>query len=147
MSFEQLPGQKKFSHPISKNLHPCCTRHGLATLIGAGASAHPEGDPIYMVCGEVTVLMGRIKQPVTITGIEIEGAESLEKFDNFRLDPSQPETRGMKLYFRGKAPEGIDDYTVQLVFKDLRGNRYPTVQHRFKPLPIPERVGIQRGNR
>jgi hypothetical protein len=66
-------------------------------------------------------------------------------FDNFKLSPNQPETRGMRVYFRGRAPKGTDDYTVQLVFKDLRGNRYPTVQHRFKPLPIPERVGIQRG--
>jgi len=78
-------------------------------------------------------------------GIEIEGAESVANFDNFQLNPNQPVTRGMRVYFRGKAPKGTEDYTVQLVFKDLRGNRYPTVEHRFKPLPIPERVDIQRG--
>jgi hypothetical protein len=51
----------------------------------------------------------------------------------------------MRFYFRGKAPAGNDYYTAQLIFKDLRGNRYATVEHRFHPLPIPERVGIERG--
>ncbi|MGD0682304.1 MAG: hypothetical protein ABR990_09650, partial [Terracidiphilus sp.] len=89
-----------------------------------------------MVRGDVTLLMDNIKEPVIITGVRIEGAESLGKFDNFKLDPNQPETRGMRLYFRGKAPEGNDYNTVQLIFKDLRGNSYPTMQLRFNPLPI-----------
>lgn len=100
-----------------------------------------------MIRGEVTLLMDGIKESVIITGVEIEGAESLGKFDNFELSPSKQETRKMKLYFRGEAPKGVNDYTVQLVFKDLKGNRYLTEQHRFKPLPIPERVDIQRGTR
>ena len=99
-----------------------------------------------MVRGDVMLLMDQIAEPVIITGVEIEHAESVGNFDNFQLNPNQPETRGMRLYFRGKAPNGTNDYTVQLVFKDLRGDRYPTVEHRFKPLPIPERVGIQRGH-
>lgn len=110
-------------------------------------SSHPEEDPIYLVRGDVTLLMDNIKEPAIITGVEIEGAESLGNFENFKLEPNQPETRGMRLYFRGKAPEGNDYYTVQLIFKDLRANRYPTALHRFNPLPIPERVGIQRGHR
>jgi hypothetical protein len=110
------------------------------------ATPLPEEDPIYMVRGDVTLLMDNTAEPVIITGVEIEDAESVGNFDNFQLNPNQPETRGMRVYFRGKAPKGTDDYTVRLVFKDLRGNRYPTVEHRFKPLPIPERVGIQRGH-
>jgi membrane protein implicated in regulation of membrane protease activity len=110
------------------------------------ATALPEEDPVYMVRGDVTLLMDNITEPVIITGVEIAGAESVGNFDNFQLNLRQPVTRGMRMYFRGKAPKGTDDYTVQLVFKDLRGNRYPTMEHRFKPLPIPERVGIQRGH-
>jgi membrane protein implicated in regulation of membrane protease activity len=110
------------------------------------ATAHPEEDPIYMVRGDVTLLVDNIAEPIIITGVEIEGAESVGNFDNFQLNPNQPVTRGMRVYFRGKAPKGTEDYAVQLVFKDLRGNRYPTVEHRFKPLPIPERVDIQRGH-
>ena len=94
----------------------------------------------------VTDLVDNIAEPIIITGVEIEGAESVGNFDNFQLNPNQPVTRGMRVYFRGKAPKGTEDYAVQLVFKDLRGNRYPTVEHRFKPLPIPERVDIQRGH-
>lgn len=109
------------------------------------ASAHPDMDPIYVVRGDVTLVMDNVAEPVTITGVEIEGAETVGKFDNFQLDPGQPETRGMRLHFRGKAPAGNDHYAIQLVFKDLRGNRYLTVEHRFQPLPIPERVGIERG--
>jgi len=110
------------------------------------ATRNPEEDPIYMVRGDVTFLMDNIAEPVIITGVEIEGAESVGSFDNFQLNPNQPETRGMRIYFRGKAAKGIDDYAARLVFRDLRGNRYPTVEHQFKPLPIPERVGIQRGH-
>jgi hypothetical protein len=111
------------------------------------ATARPKEDPIYMLRGEIMLLMDGIDQPVTITGVEIEGAEFMGKFDNFELGPDRPETRPMKLYFRGEAPKGIDDYDVRLVFKDLRGHRYPIVQHRFKPLPIPERVNVERGFR
>lgn len=110
------------------------------------ATPHPEEDPIYMVRGDVTLVMDNIAEAIIITGAEIEGAESVGNFDNFQLNPDQPETRGMRIYFRGKAPKGIDDYTVQLVFKDLRGNRYPTAEHRFKPLSISERVSIERGH-
>ena len=93
-----------------------------------------------MIRGDVTLLMDNIAEPVVITGVEIEGAESMGSFDNFQLTPNRPETRGMRIYFRGKAPDGTDDYAVQLVFKDLRGNRYTTAEHKFKPLPIPERA-------
>jgi len=110
------------------------------------ATAHPEEDPVYMVRGDVTFLMDNIAEPVILTGVEIDGAQSTGNFDNFQLNPNQPVIRGMRVYFRGKAPKGTEDYTVQLVFKDLRGNRYPTVDHRFKPLPIPERVSIQLGH-
>lgn len=108
------------------------------------ASPNFVEDRIYMIRGDVTLLMDNIAEPVIITGVEIEGAESMGSFDNFQLTPNRPETRGMRIYFRGKAPKGTEDYSVQLVFKDLRGNRYTTAEHKFKPLPIPERVGIQR---
>jgi membrane protein implicated in regulation of membrane protease activity len=104
-----------------------------------------EEDPTYIVRGDVTLLMDNIADSVIITGVEIEDAECVGKFDNFQLDPNQPVTRGMRLFFRGEVPEGTDDYTVKLLFKDLKGNRYPTVEHRFKPLPIDERVAVERG--
>ena len=36
----------------------------------------------------LTLLMDSIKESDCITGVEIEGAESLGRFDNFKLDPS-----------------------------------------------------------
>jgi hypothetical protein len=98
-----------------------------------------------MIRGDVTLLMDNIKESVIITGVEIARAESKGTFNNFKLEPGQSVTRVMRLYFRGEAPQGNDYYTVQLVFKDLRGNRYPTEPHRFHPLPIPEWVAIERG--
>lgn len=109
------------------------------------ASAHPDMDPIYVIRGELTMVVDNVDAPVTITGVEIEDAQTIGTFENFKLDPGQPQTRAMRLHFRGKAPKGNDYYTIQLTFKDLRGNRYPTVEHRFHPLPIPERVAIERG--
>jgi membrane protein implicated in regulation of membrane protease activity len=143
-TFRATPGQPVPPLP-DKKPRPVIHASWRGDSVWGWASSHPEEDPIYMVRGDVTLLMDNIAEPVIITGVEIEGAESMGTFDNFQLTPNQPETRGMRVYFRGKAPKGIDDYTVQLVFKDLRGNRYPTVEHRFKPLSIPERVSIQRG--
>jgi hypothetical protein len=145
-TFRATPGQ--FSPPPPNVDKPSPVLHASwrADSAWGWASSHPEQDPIYMVRGDVTLLMDSVVEPVIITGVEIEGAESIGNFDNFQLTPNQPETRGMRVYFRGKAPKGIDAYTVQLIFKDLRGNRYPTVEHLFKPLPIPKRVGIERGH-
>jgi hypothetical protein len=109
------------------------------------ASSHPEEDPIYLIRGDVTLHMDNIKEHVMITGVEIEGADSMGAFDNFQMVPNQPQVRGMRLHFRGKAPRGNEHFTVQLIFKDLRSNRYPTIEHRFMPLPIDERVKIERG--
>ena len=145
--FRATPGQTPPPPPNPEKPEPFLHASWFGDSAWGWASSHPEEDPIYMIRGDVTLLMDHIKEPVFMTGVEIEGAESLGTFDNFKLDPSQPETRGMRLQFRGKAPAGNDYFTVQLVFKDLRGNRYPTVRHRFNPLPIPERVGIQRGHR
>jgi len=145
-TFRATPGQPP---PAPTNIEkPNSTLHASwrGDSVWGWATAHPEENPIYMIRGDVTLLMDNIAEPVIITGVEIEGAESVGSFDNFQLGPNQPVTRGMQVYFRGKAPKGIDDYTVRLVFKDLRGNRYPTVEHRFKPLPIPERVDIERGH-
>jgi hypothetical protein len=139
-TFRATPGQPPPPPPKVEKPSPVLHASWRADSAWGWASSHPEQDPIYMVRGDVTMLMDSIVEPVIITGVEIEGAESVGNFDNFQLTPNQPETRGMRLYFRGKAPKGIDAYTVQLIFKDLRGNRYPTVEHRFKPLPIPERV-------
>lgn len=144
-TFRATPGQPPPPPPNVEKPSPVLHASWRADSAWGWASAHPEEDPIYMVRGDVTLLMDSIVEPVIITGVEIEGAEPVGNFVNFQLTPNQPETRGMRLYFRGKAPKGIDDHTVQLVFKDLKGNRYPTVEHRFKPLPIPERVGIERG--
>lgn len=109
------------------------------------ATPHPERDPIYMIRGEVTLQMDNIAETVTITGLEIDGAEPVGAFDNFHVIPGRVQTRVMKIYFRGDAPESIDHYTIQLVFRDLRGDRYPTAAHRFKPLPIQDRVEVERG--
>jgi len=109
------------------------------------ASSHPEEDPIYLVRGDLTMVIDNVTEPVIVTDVEIEGAESIGTFDNFQLESGQPLTRGMRFYFRGKAPAGNNYYTVPLIFNDLRGNRYPTVEHRFQPLSIPERVDIERG--
>jgi hypothetical protein len=95
----------------------------------------------YMIRGDVTLLMDHISEPKYITGVEIDGAESVGTFVNFKLNPSQPEIRGMQVYFRGPAPQGNEYFSLQLVFKDVKGNRYPTAVHRFSPLPIPERIG------
>jgi hypothetical protein len=143
--FRATPGQTPPPPPNPEKPEPVLHASWFGDSAWGWASSHPEEDPIYMIRGDVTLLMDNIKEPVIITGVEIEGAESLGKFDNFKLDPSQPQTRGMRLHFRGKPSAGNDYYTVQFVFRDLRGNRYPTVRHRFHPLPIPERVGIQRG--
>lgn len=144
-TFRATPGQPPAAPANIENPSPALHASWRGDSAWGWATSHPEEDPIYMVRGDVTLLMDNIAEPVIITGVEIEGAESMGNFDNFQLNANQPITRGMRVYFRGKAPQGTDDYTVQLVFKDLRGNRYPTVEHRFKPLPIPERVNIQRG--
>lgn len=109
------------------------------------ATPHPKEDPIYMIRGEVTLQMDNITDTVTITGVEIEGADFKGQFDNFDLIPGRVETKRMKIHFRGQAPKSIDDYIVGLVFRDLRGNRYPAAEHRFKPLPIEDRVEVERG--
>jgi hypothetical protein len=145
--FRATPGQTPPPPPNPEKPEPVLHASWFGDSAWGWASPHPDEDPIYMIRGDVTLLMDNIKEPVLMTGVEIEGAESFGKFNNFKLDPSQPETRGMRLHFRGEAPAGNDYFTVQLVFKDLRGNRYPTVPHRFNPLPIPERVSIQRGHR
>jgi hypothetical protein len=145
--FRATPGQTLPPLRNLEKLEPVLHASWFGDSAWGWASSHPEEDPIYMIRGDVTLLMDNIKEQVIITGVDIEGAELLGKFDNSKLDPSQPETRGMRLHFRSKAPAGNDYYTVQSVFTDLRAKRYPTVPHRFHPLPIPERVDIQRGHR
>lgn len=144
-TFRSVPGQPASPPPAVEKPSPALHTSWRGDSAWGWASAHPQEDPIYVVRGDVTMMIDNVVEPVIITGVEIEGAESIGNFDNFRLEPGQPETRGMRLHFRGKAPAGNESYTVPLVFKDLRGNRYPTVEHRFQPLPIPERVGIGRG--
>jgi hypothetical protein len=141
--FRATPARTPAPPPSLEGREPILHASWLGDSAWGWVSSHPEEDPIYVIRGDVTLLMDNIKEPVIITGVEIEGAESLGTFDNFKLDPGQPVTRGVRLHFRGKAPAGNDYYALQLVFKDLRGNRYPS--HRFNPLPIPERVGVQRG--
>jgi hypothetical protein len=144
-TFRATPGQPPPPPPKVEKPSPVLHASWLGDSAWGWASSHSEQDPIYMIRGDVTLLMDGIVEPVIITGVEIEGSEPIGNFDNFQLTPNQPETRRVQVYFRGKAPKGIDDYAVQLVFKDIRGSRYPTVEHRFKPLSIPERVGIERG--
>ena len=95
--------------------------------------------------GSTTLQMDNITETVTITGLEIDGAKPVGAFDNFHVIPGRVQTRVMKIYFRGEAPKSIDHYTIQLAFRDLRGNRYPTAAHRFNPLPIQDRVEVERG--
>jgi membrane protein implicated in regulation of membrane protease activity len=144
-TFRATPGPSPVPPPKVEKPGPVLHTSWRGDSVWGWASAFPQEDPIYMVRGEVTLLLDNVAEPVIITGVEIEGAEAKGNFENFQLTPGQSETRGLLLYFRGKAPAGNDDYTLQLIFKDLRGNRYPTVEHRFQPLPIPERVGIERG--
>lgn len=144
-TFRATPGSSPVAPPKVEKLGPVLHTSWRGDSAWGWASAFPQEDPVYMVRGEVTLLLDNAAEPVIITGVEIEGAEAKGDFENFQLTPGQSETRGLRLYFRGKAPAGNDYYAVQLIFKDLRGNRYPTVEHRFQPLPIPERVGIEHG--
>ena len=144
-AFRGTPNQPPLPLPTVEKSAPVLHTSWCRDATWGWASTHPEEDPIYLVRGDVTMVIDNLAMPVIITGIEIAGAEPIGTFDNFQLDPGQPQTRGMRLYFRGKAPAGNDYYTVRFIFKDLRGNRYTTVEHRFHPLPIPDRVGIERG--
>ncbi len=121
---------------ITEKPQPTLHASWRADSVWGWASAFFKEDPIYIVRGDVTLLMDNIPGPVIITGIEIEGAEPVGNFDNFQLHPNQPLTRGMRVYFRGMAPEGTDDYTVRLVFRDLRGksvsDRGRTDSNRFR---------------
>jgi hypothetical protein len=100
---------------------------------------------VYTIRGEATLLMDNIKDPVHITGVEIEGAESKGVFEDFDLHPGKIEKRDLRLFFQGPAPTGNDYYSPELIFKDIKGSRYSTAAHRFQPLPIPERVACERG--
>jgi hypothetical protein len=144
-TFRATPGQTPPSIPSPETALPVLHASWPGDSVWGWVTPHPEEEPIYMIRGDVTLLMDNIKESVIMTGVEIEGAESRGTFVNFKLDIGQPVTRGMRVYFRGTAPQGNDYYTVQLVFKDIKGNRYPTEPHRFNPLPIPERVAIERG--
>jgi hypothetical protein len=112
-----------------------------------GSSLVDEGFRTYIIRGEVTFLLENAPEPIYIVGVDIEGAKSMGDFENFALTSGQTEKRSMNLYFQGKAPEGNDHYEPALVFRDIKGNRYQTPPHRFIPLPIPERVAIERNPR
>jgi hypothetical protein len=50
-----------------------------------------------MIRGEVTLQMDNITETVTITGLEIEGAEPIGTFDNFHVIPGRVQTRMMEV--------------------------------------------------
>lgn len=109
-----------------------------------GSNFVDEGFGTYIIRGEVTFLLEQAPGPVHIVGVDIEGAKSLGDFENFDLTPGHTVKRTMKMYFQGKAPESNDYYEPLLVFRDIKGNKYPTKAHKFIPLPIPERVANER---
>jgi hypothetical protein len=76
-----------------------------------------------------------------MTGVIIEGAEFVSVFDNFEMTPGETTFRGMNLDFKGINPEGKEPVTVKLIFVDLRGEKYPTNETIFNPLPLPKEFG------
>jgi hypothetical protein len=136
---QQLPPPKPGDTPV---LH--ASWNGGSSVWG-WATPFPDEDPVYVIRGTATMILDNIKEDVLITGVEIEGAETLGTFEKFTLEPGRVRSFGLIMHFRGKAPKGNDYYTVQLVFRDIRGNRYPIEPYKFHPLPIPERVEIERG--
>jgi hypothetical protein len=100
--------EKKREHRAALQASPVLHASWRADSAWGWASSHPEQVPIYMVRGDVTVLMESIVEPVIITGVEIEGAASVGNFHNFQLTPNQPERRRIWVDFPDKAPEGIE---------------------------------------
>jgi hypothetical protein len=144
-TFRATPGQTPPPRPALQTATPVLHASWPGNSVWGWATPHPEREPIYKIQGNVTLLLDNVTKSVMITGVEIEGAETVGAFNNITCIPGQPLTCEMELHFRGPAPQGNDYYTVRLFFKDIKGNRYPTVPHRFNPLPIPERVRIERG--
>ena len=93
------------------------------------------------ISGDGPILLENVQDKALITGVLIEGAEFVGAFHNFELTPGEPTFRGMNLDFKGISPEGKEPVKVNLTFVDLRGNKYPTTEATFKPLPSPEQYG------
>jgi len=135
--------------PTAPNLGPKLHASWLGSSDWGWASTNftDEGMRVYLIRGEVTLLLANATEPVHIVGAEIEGAKSMGDFETFDLHPDHPRKHEMKLYFRGPAPKGIDNYAPQITFVDIKGNRYPTEPHTFHPFPVIDRVNVERHGR
>ena len=109
-----------------------------------GSTLVDEGFRTFMIRGEATFLFEHASESIHVVGVGIEGAKSMGDFTNFDLTPGETIKRQLRLYFQGKVPSNNDYYEVALIFRDIKGNKYATAPHRFIPLPIPERVTLDR---
>jgi hypothetical protein len=137
--FRATPGQTPFPAPGPAKPAPklhiswrgfsgwCWVQHG--------------GERVLRISGDGPILLENVQDKALITGVLIEGAEFVGAFHNFELTPGEPTFRGMNLDFKGISPEGKEPVKVNLTFVDLRGNKYPTTEATFKPLPSPEQYG------
>jgi hypothetical protein len=113
----------------------------------ASSNFADEGMCVYLIRGEVTLLLTNATERVHIVGAEIQGAKSMGDFETFDLYPDHPRKHELKFYFQGVAPKGTDNYAPQILFVDIQGNRYPTEPHEFHPFPVIDRVNVERQGR
>jgi hypothetical protein len=137
--FRATPGQTPF--PISVSGKPAPKLHVSWRGVSGWCWAQHEGERVLRISGDGPILLEDVQEKVIIVGVLIEGAEFVGVFDNFELSPGEPTFRGMNLNFKGINPVDKEPVTVKLTFVDLRGNKYPTNETTFKPLPLPNQFG------
>jgi hypothetical protein len=136
--FRPTPHQTPF--PTSVPGKPAAKLH-VSWRVSGWCWVQHEGERVLRISGDTPILLENVEEKVLITGVLIEGAEFVGVFDTFELTPGEQTFRGMNLDFKGITPANKEPVTVKLEFVDLRGNKYPTNETTFKPLPSPSQFG------